>query len=151
MMQRGQIMSARAGRSSGIVVARCAAMLLLILIAAWYTCVLVALPRPSHYPYDTMTQARRTLEDLALAAGEMDEPTFLGVYFEPRQRVTKGGTTYRISYAKEGGVYKFTAVPRPRVYSSSIVQKLLFLDLTRIEYPSYTIDSQSRELKEDGD
>jgi len=151
MVQRDDTMSTHGGRPSGIVAARHAAVLLLIVIVGWYTFVLVALPRPSHYPYDTMTQTKRTLEDLALAAGEMDEPTFLDVYFEPRQKVTMGGTTYRISYAKEGGVCRFTAVPQPHVYSSSLVQKLLFLDFTRIEYPSYAIDSHSRELKEDGD
>jgi len=123
-------------------------VVVLVLIGGWYTFVLVALPPSSHYPYDTMTQTKRTLEDLALAAGETDEPTFLQGYFEPRQKVSMGGTTYHVSYVKEDGVHKFTAVPKPRVYSSSLVQKLFFLDFTRIEYPTYAIDSQSRELRE---
>ncbi|OHB67198.1 MAG: hypothetical protein A2Y76_08450 [Planctomycetes bacterium RBG_13_60_9] len=122
--------------------------MLLVLMGGWYTFVLVAFPRSSHYPYDTMTQTKRTLEDLALAAGEMDEATFLQGYFEPCQKVSMGGTTYQISYIKEYGAHKFTAVPKPRVYSSSLVQRVFFLDFTRIEYPTYAIDSQSRELRE---
>jgi len=125
-------------------------MVLLVLIGGWYTFVLVALPRSSHYPYDTMTQTKRTLEDLALAAGDMDEATFLQDYFEPRQQVSKGGTTYHISYVKEGGVHKFMAAPQPPVYSSSLTGKLFFLDFTHIEYPTYAIDSESRELRENG-
>ena len=143
-------MATHGRRLSDAVLARYAAVLLFVLIGCWYTFVLVALPRPSHYPYDTMTQAKRTLEDLALAASQMDEPTFVQVYLEPRRKVTRGGTTYHITYAKEDGVHKFTAVPQPRVYSSSLVQKLLFLDFTRIKYPTYAIDSQSRELRENG-
>ena len=125
-------------------------MVLLVLIGGWYMFVLVASPGSSHYPYDTMAQTKRTLEGLALAAGEMDEPTFLRDYFEPRQKVTMGGATYHISYVKEGGVHKFIATPEPPVYSSSLVRKLLLLDFTRLEYPTYSIDSQSRELRETG-
>ena len=137
-----------AGRSSRAVAIRRAMVVVLVLMGVWYMFVLVALPSSSHYPHDTMTQTKRTLEDLALAAGQTDEPTLLQGYFESRQKVSMGGTTYHISYAKEDGVHKFTAVPRPRVYSSSLVQRLFFLDFTRIEYPTYTIDSQSRELWE---
>ena len=94
------------GKRSGVVLARYAAALLFVVIGCWYTFILVMFPRSAHYPYDTMTQAKRTLEDLALAAGQMDEATFQQVYLEPRRKVTMGGTTYHIAYTKEDGAIK---------------------------------------------
>jgi hypothetical protein len=144
-------MSIHDQRPSGIAAARRVGVLLLILVGVWYTIVLVSFPRRSHYPYDTMTQTKRTLEALALAAAEMDDPDFLRAYFEPRRSVTVGGTTYHISHVRGDGVHRFTAVPQPPVYSSSLMQKLFFLDFTRIAYPTYTIDSRSCKLEEHGD